>query len=362
MDLQNFINNNIDYLSQFRKLNLNVKTYSQLNLAIITYKRNVDYNFNEIIFMKWCKGAIINTETNKVVCLPPQKCLEKYTFSDVLIENKDNFILQPLIDGTMINMFYHKDEWLISTRSFIGGKNKWDQELSFKKMFDECKEKINMEELNKNNSYSFVLQHKENRIISEIVENNIILVEEYSFVNNIPNVVDFQGKYETIMSIKNNDMNVLNESMGKTFNFQFKGFTLKNNEKRINIINNEYQRAHDIKMECNYNNKLLSYIYLRNNNLLKDYLAYFNDDGLLFDKYRNIIYIMKNELYDCYVKFFIKKVIEKKQIPFQLKPLVYDLHTIYKQDKKKITNEIINNYIYNMPDKKLCFVLNYYIT
>jgi len=362
MDLQNFINNNIDYLSQFRKLNLNVKTYSQLNLAIITYKRNVDYNFNEIIFMKWCKGAIINTETNKVVCLPPQKCLEKYTFSDVLIENKDNFILQPLIDGTMINMFYHKDEWLISTRSFIGGKNKWDQELSFKKMFDECKEKINMEELNKNNSYSFVLQHKENRIISEIVDNNIILVEEYSFVDNIPNVVDFQGKYETIMSIKNNDMNVLNESMGKTFNFQFKGFTLKNNEKRINIINNEYQRAHDIKMECNYNNKLLSYIYLRNNNLLKDYLAYFNDDGLLFDKYRNIIYIMKNELYDCYVKFFIKKVIEKKQIPFQLKPLVYDLHTIYKQDKKKITNEIINNYIYNMPDKKLCFVLNYYIT
>ena len=25
-----------------------------------------------------------------------------------------------------------------STRSFIGGKNKWDQDL-FKKMFDECK-------------------------------------------------------------------------------------------------------------------------------------------------------------------------------------------------------------------------------
>lgn len=71
---------------------------------------------------------------------------------------------------------------------------------------------------------------------------------------------------------------------------------------------------------------------------------------------------MKNELYDCYVKFFIKKTIEKKQIPYQLKPLVYELHTIYKQDKKKITNEIINNYIYNMPDKKLCFVLNYYIT
>ena len=107
MDLQDFIINNDDYLSQFRKLNLNVKNYSQLKLAIITYKRNFVYDFNENTFIKWCKGAIINTETNKVVCLPPQKCLEKYTFSDVLIEDKDNFILQPLIDGTMINMFFH---------------------------------------------------------------------------------------------------------------------------------------------------------------------------------------------------------------------------------------------------------------
>ena len=82
MYLQDFIINNDDYLSQFRKLNLNVKNYSQLKLAIITYKRNFVYDFNENTFIKWCKGAIINTETNKVVCLPPQKCLEKYTFSD----------------------------------------------------------------------------------------------------------------------------------------------------------------------------------------------------------------------------------------------------------------------------------------
>ena len=66
MDLQHFINNNTDYLSQFRKLNLNVKKYSQLKLAIVTYKRNVEYDFIVNRFIKWCKGAIINTETNKL--------------------------------------------------------------------------------------------------------------------------------------------------------------------------------------------------------------------------------------------------------------------------------------------------------
>ena len=160
------------------------------------------------------------------------------------------------------------------------------------------------------------------------------MVEEYSYENGNPRVLDFQGKYETIMSIKNNDKYVLSDSMGKTFNFQFKGFTIKNSEKRINIINQEYQTAHDIKMKCNYNNKLLSYIYLRNNNMLKDYLSYFNDDGLLFDKRRNIIYIMKNELYDCYVKYFIKKSIEKTNT-ISTEAIVYDLHNIYKQNKKK---------------------------
>lgn len=366
MDLQTFINNNNDYLSKFRELKLNVKTYSQLNLSIITYKRNYKYDMNENNFIKWCKGSIINTETNKVICLPPQKCLEEYNLSDsnnTSCVDYENCILQPLIDGTMINMFYHNDEWLISTRSFIGGKNKWDQNLSFKKMVDETiqEKNFNFDELNKNNSYTFVLQHKNNRIVTEIVDNNLILVDEFSPQEN--KFVDINNNtYNSFNVIKNNDINILTNSIGEGYNFQFKGFTLKYPNKRINFINSEYKIAHDIKNKCNYNNKLLSYIFLRNNNLLKDYLKYFNDDSDLFNKYRELIYIMKNELHDCYIKYFIKKSIQKKDVPYQLKPLIYDLHTIYKTEKKKITNEVVNDYLYNLPEKKICFVLNYYIT
>ena len=89
---------------------------------------------------------------------------------------------------------------------------------------------------------------------------------------------------------------------------------------------------------------------------------YYDNDSILFDNYRNKIFIMKNELHDCYINFFIKKEIEKKDIPFQLKPLVFDLHKIYKQNQTKITNSVVNQYIYNLPEKRLCFVLNYYIT
>ena len=367
MELQTFINNNTDYLSKFRDLKLNTKKYGEMGLAIVTYKYNYKYDLNEYPFIKWCKGAIININTNKLVCLSPVKTETKYDLSKTELNidphYDNNSILQPLIDGTMINLFYHNNEWMMSTRSFIGAKNKWDQNISFKKMFDESKKNLDYNELNKKHSYSFVLQHVNNRIVSQIPENNIILVEEYDFdSDNVNNVNLNLTNYESITTIKNNDMNVLEVSINKSYNFQFKGFTLKNGPRRINFINSEYQKVFNIKSKCNYNNKLLSFIYLRNNNLLKDYLIYFNDDSTIFDNYRNKIFIMKNELHDCYVKFFIKKEIEKKDIPFQLKPLVFDLHKIYKQHQTKITNSVVNQYIYNLPEKKLCFVLNYYIT
>ena len=362
MELQRFINENDNYLSEFRKFNLTVKTYSSLNLAIITYKRNCDYDFRNNHIIKWCKGAIINTSNHKIICLPPPKCFESYDFNTVPHHNYDDCILQPLIDGTMINMFYHNDEWMISTRGFIGAKNKWDQNLSFKKMFDESKNNIDFNELNKKHSYSFVLHHKNNRIITKIIDNSIILVNEYSFENDSPEEIDFQNKYDSFMTIKNNDMNVLYDSKNKSFNFQFKGFTIKDKSHRINIINSEYTKAFTIKQKCNYNNKLLSFIYLRNNNLLKEYLKYFDDDSTLFDQFRSYIYLMKNELHECYINHFIKKTIQTKDVPYQLKPLIFDLHKIYQNDKIKITNNIVNQYIYNMPEKKLCFVLNYYKT
>ena len=362
MELQTFINNNNDYLSLFKKLNINFKKYSQLGLLIVSYKYNFNYDFDKYPFIKWCKGAIIRLSDNKVICLPPQKALVKHNLNDKNSIPDGDFILQPLIDGTMINLFYHKDEWFLSSRSYIGAKNKWHDKLSFKNMFDDIvnTKNIDLNNLNKNNSYSFVLQHKKNRIVSEIVDNNIILVQEYSPNDN--KLIDINDvDYNNIVTIKNNDLNILNNSFNNSFNYQFKGFTLKNENTRINYLNSEYIKVHDLKQKCNFNNKLLTFLYLRQNNLLKTYLSYFKDDLQLFDKYRNIIYIMKNELHDYYINYFIKKSVEKKKIPYHLKPLLFDLHTIYKKNGTKIKNEIINQYIFELPLKKLCFVLNYYI-
>lgn len=363
MELQNFINDNTtDYTSKFKEFNINYKKYSELGLIIVHSKRNYDYDYENNLWISWCRGAIIRISDNKVIALPVKKSSEEINIENTDITINDNSVLTPFCEGTMLNIFYH-NEWIISTRSFINAKNKWNDNLSFKKMFDEIinEKNINLDNLNKNCSYSFVIQHKKNRIVTEIVDNNLILIHEFNHETNTFTDLD-NINYENFTILKKNDINVLKNSIGKSFNFQFKGFSLENNGKRIKFINPSYKYVHDLKSKANFNNKMMSYLYLRNNDLLSEYLRFFKTDTEDFNKYRNILYIFKNELYDCYVKYFIKKTIDKKDVPYHIKPFIYDLHTIYKQEKIKINNEVVNEFLYKLPIKRITFALNYYIT
>ena len=78
MELQTFINNNTDYSSKFRELNLNTKKYGELGLLIVTYKYDFKYDFENYPFIRFCKGAVIRLSDNKVICLPVKKCCQKY--------------------------------------------------------------------------------------------------------------------------------------------------------------------------------------------------------------------------------------------------------------------------------------------
>ena len=119
----------------------------------------------------------------------------------IVLRTIDNTDLNysPLIDGTMINMFFHNDEWIISTRSNIGGKNSWDGKVPFNELFSEVNGTEWFSELNPNYCYSFVLNHLKNRIITPVMGNKIIMVEKYKVGENIERSYEF----ESIKDIEN---------------------------------------------------------------------------------------------------------------------------------------------------------------
>ena len=368
MELQNYINNNIDdYITKFKNNGLIVKSFSKENLILVKYKFN--QNLSED-WMKYCRGCIINKLTNKIIFIPPIKSEEiKYPISDETTIDlfNENVNITTLIDGTMINLFYHNDKWIMSTRSDIGCLNKWNNKVNFKKMFEESIGDQNyLDKLDSNLTYSFVLINKKNRNISNITENCIILIEVYykdtlnkMALSDINFQFNNQDKIKLINNLNNNFKSI--EEINKFFlllNYNYKGLNININNIRYKIINPKFKYVTELCVNCI--DIFTKYIHLKKKDNINLYLNYYPEHKNNFNNYSIKYDIMINELYDNYVKIKITKEISLKEVPFQLKPLIFDIHKIYLNNKKKINKIIINTYILSLDIHKIMFILNYY--
>lgn len=359
MELQNFINDNEDYIFKFKKNKMQVKNYSKLGLLLVKTYSNNEYDYKNNPWMRYCRGAIINTKTNNLISIPPVKSVKKDDIN--LNDYDDNYIFEPLIDGTMINMFYHDDKWMISTRSSIGAMNSWDEKIRFCELFESVRGKEWYNNLDKTKCYSFVLQHTKNRIVSKIMENNIILVEVYDMKDDnirrlTPNEIEALNNDEKL----NTNILMIKENAKEYFNndlfYSIKGFTIKKGSERIKWINPNYEYVSNLK--TNFNNKFLSYINLRQEWKLSEYLKYFPEERHKYEIYRERYNIIKNKLYESYVSVNITKDKKLNDIDYVLRPLVYEIHGYYLKTKHKINMQYINDYMQNIPGKKMLFIYN----
>ena len=370
MELQNYIDNNTDdYITKFKNLGLVVKNFSKENLILVKYKYDKELSEN---WMRYCRGCIINKLTNKIIFVPPIKAKNiEYPVNDLDILKNSDIEITNLVDGTMINLFYHNDKWIMSTRSDIGCLNKWNNRSNFKKMFEECIPDENFyNNLNKNYTYSFVLLHNKNRNVSYIMNNCIILIEVYNKDTleklnvkdiNLGNNLDINLN-TNILTLENlnfqltNNLDINNYFLLSDFNF--KGLNINVNNERYNIINPKFNYVKELCV--NSTSLLEKYVHLKKNKNIKLYLNYFPEYVDVFKKYSDKYEIMINELYDNYVKKNITKEIKVNDIPFQLKPLTFELHGIYLKTKIKINKKIIENYIMSLDIYKIIFILKYY--
>jgi len=352
MELQSYIDATEDYIHKFKDHQLYVRAYTKLNLCIVKCYHNNEYDYEKYPWIKYCRGAVIDTQTNRVICIPPQKGFQTNTLNELIDGYEEESVYEPLIDGTMMNMFYHNDEWMIATRGNIGGMNSWDGKQSFITMFLEVNGSEWFSTLNKTYCYSFVLHHVNNRNVTPIEQNTLFLIENYERkegqiiqrplpeIENINNI--FPLTKEMLMGYQSDLF------------FSIKGFTIKTKDKRINWINPAYSYVKELKM--NHNDKYLNYISLRQKHLLTDYLKYFPEDRFTFNEYRDEFNSIKFMLYERYVSRFIRKEIETKDIEYPLKPLVYELHTHYKESGEKINIKVVSDYMHQLDGKKIMFI------
>ena len=159
----------------------------------------------------------------------------------------------------------------------------------------------------------------------------------------------------------------------------FHGYIIygKNGE-RTKIANKKYKDLCELKgnkpinlEQCNIKNLFYLYIRLIKQKSVQKFLKEFDTENtittiqplpvqFILTSYKQIFmwfYSLVNnyaiKLFKVYHYSFVKKTFDKKNIPFSLKPMCGDLHTLYKSNSVPITKSFIEQYLVEQPASKL---------
>tara|TARA_B100000767_G_scaffold64316_1_gene60526 strand:+ start:11 stop:1159 length:1149 start_codon:yes stop_codon:yes gene_type:complete len=360
--------NDEEFNKKLKHLGLHYINDFDTGLTLIKYdqtKKNI-YDFNNDL-VSFSRGLIFDRKTRKVLCLPPGKSLNIIPFSQMVgTENWTKVDIEEFIDGTMINCFCHNEKWILSTRSSIGARSKWFSKKTFKELFDEAKGNLDLEKLNSSFCYTFVLRHPENRIVTNYKTPNICLVQvreikedSYEEIPLEQIKVELSQKNIEIDIPKNYSINLPEEinNILKDMSFQEQGLVFKKGNLRSKVRNIEYENAKFLR--GNNKNLLYKYIELRQKDLLEDYLKYFPEYKDNFDNYRKSIEKTTMKLFNIYKKSYIFKTINKNNIPFELRPLCYEMHGIYINSNNKWERGNVIHFFNSLEPARIIFVLNY---
>ena len=354
-----------DLKKEFTNRGLTYKDFPNVNMYVLKYNRKTaDLSDPDT---RRCRGLVFDRTTNEIVGTCPEKSICLGDFAT----DSEAVIYEEFYDGTNVNVFYHNDCWHISTRSSIGAATSFSTEKTFRDMFFESLQ-FDLEQLDKTIMYSFVLLHKDNRIVCPIPENRVILVEARGRVedNTIVNLsLPEVRKYliDTCCLSEENlhipatyTFETLEEAKTYTnsLGIESQGLVLKllDGNARGKIRGETYTHARLIK--GNTSNLFERYLFLRQNRQIKIYLRYFPEADEAFRKYNRDINNLVNDLHFTYIRCFIRKEIEHKDCKYVFKPMIYALHKFHLTEGAIITREEAYIYFCELPVEKQMFVLN----
>lgn len=363
--------------------------FSNVSYQLIQYNKK-KLNKENYVDKGLVRSLIFNLSSNKLVCYSPPKSLMLSQF----VKNLTSDIsLEEFVEGTMINLFYDNEEWNIATKGSIGGKCKFyqneDQPTFHDMFFDICKEvNLDLNILPHNYCYSFVMQNKKNRIVKQIMQNNLYFIAAYEINNDdtikINNLYKSKEKFEELKNIFINNSNVkfpvVYDTINKELfdeNFEkYKDIYASRNTKydKMGVIfknvdtgehaklrNPIHQEIHDLKG----NHCKIQYIYLdlRKSKNISRYLKYYPEDKLIFLYLRNMVHEYTTNLYRNYVNCYIKKQKPLKEWPFEFRIHMFNLHQYFltelKEKNKYIDLYQVIQYFNNLHPSQQMYALNY---
>lgn len=337
-------------------------TNTQKNYKILNYYNNKmsDNMYGTCGILK----SLVFTEDNNLLSFSPPKSQNYENFVDIF-PDPSKLQIEEFVDGTMVNLFwdtYHND-WEITTRRKVGANNyyytytDYYHQPTFRSMFyDTAKHcKLNINNLDKRYSYSFVLSHPQNRIVTKVNEPRLVLVEAYKITSNITDdvktcfyTIEVQDRKSIIETdvFKNSKVSTpvqyyiqtypkliekINE-LNKDSNI-LKGLVVRDivTNTRTKFITDQYNKfMFEYKTNCA--DFRFMYLNMRSKHKLNNYKKVFPEHNELFNYYHNLLCDYTHFLYEMYLECYKDKKKPLSQYPAHVKTHMFNLHKIYKSN------------------------------
>ena len=332
--------------------------------------------------------SVIMDDKNKLLCVAPFRSKNLQDFmSDHPCVKGDGYLVTPVIEGTMLNVFYDSrlESWIMTTRKVIGANNTFYQNSTekhenptFYKLFCDT---LNITEATLNDfplfanspkdySYSFVLQHPLNHLVLNLEHPALYLVQVHRIQGCNVEIIDLESMKETITSyntcillpyVYNCDYDDMYE-MFKTRD-TFPGFMVTHKESNIRtcVENPKYMYLKELR--GNNPNLLYHYFALTKINRVQEFLYYFPKYKKMFDEFSKQCAHFVKHIHDSYILYYVHKRGKEVQIPKHIFSHICKLHLdVYLPSKTSETPVIINksvvkSYFENMLPKEQFYYL-----
>jgi hypothetical protein len=282
------------------------------------------------------RSVIWNVNTNRPVCMSPARGHKFSAAIDAGIDIAGSYI-EDFVDGVMINMFHDGRDWVLATRTQIGAEGHFYGTRPFRELFWEAFAVVNLSktiDLKPCYSYSWVLQHPEERIVvaPEYGIPRLYLVETRRTDTMAHADEDSQTPALTALRPQaHTDLKTLEDvqervsAWGKRYGAKWQGLVIYAADgTRYKVRSNEYEEARHLR--GNQAKRPFTWLERWSEGKMTQYIRLFPEERTEADALVARFKACTQELYDLYQKVYREKAFPLREAPQKYRKLLWDCH------------------------------------
>jgi hypothetical protein len=274
------------------------------------------------------RSVVWNTNTNRPVCIAPARGL---AFSKAVEESVDPAgvatVVEDFVDGVMLNMFYDGVRWRLATRTVLDAECTFYGSRSFAHLFWETFDATGLDitrDLTTDATYSWVLQHPEERIVVSptygIPKLYLVSATGGALSERLQALIPQKHTLATLEDVKERVA-----AWGKRFGPQWQGVVLKTPDgRRFKLRSNEYDEARHLRG----NQAKRAFVWLERwgQGRLPAYLRLFPEEEHEATSVVERFKAATKEAHETYLKVYRRHELPLGQAPQKFRKLLWEAH------------------------------------